>query len=282
MQGNLQGYINAQDAVDQIRLSLNSPGGRGLVYILVEGKYDCCLYPKFFKECLVSLEYVGGGKGQVEKALTLLQGITKQTFGICDADFRHITGNYSALSNLFLTDYHDIEMMMLNDNQTAANAFVEYRLQGNGIDIVQDAINGSIFAGYARWYNDTNVIELKFKNFSILPYYNISTKVFNQTLFLNELNTRSPNKITAISLSLINDFTRANTTTDFLNLCNGHDVITLIVAMIKITPKNNNVSEEKFTSVLRASYTLNSFKATKLYAAIRAWETANTYNILLK
>jgi GGDEF domain-containing protein len=282
MPNSLRDSLNAQDTVNQLRVSLNSPTGNCLIYILVEGPYDCCLYPKFFNESTVSFEYVGGGKGQVETALKLLQSITRQVLGICDADFRHLTKNYPSIPNLFFIDCHDIEMTMLNDNQTLINAFSEYRLQGISSNILHDAIDGSIFAAYTRWYNELNIIELKFKNFSILPYYDAKTKVFNSMIFLKELNKRSPNKKSTVSIGDINNFKMANGTFDSFNLCNGHDVITLAVAIIKTNQSKKNLSIENFYSVLRSSFTLDSFKRTKLYTEISKWQALNHYCILLQ
>jgi hypothetical protein len=281
MINSLQGSLNAEDTVNQIRVALNSPTGWNIVFVLVEGPYDCCLYPKFFSESKTSFEYVGGGKGQVEIALTQLQDITKKVLGICDADFRHLEQNYPAIPNLFFTDCHDIEMTMLNDFQTLINAFTEYRLQSHAEHILQDTLNGSVFAGYTRWYNEINITELKFKNISMVPYYDITTKAFNSTSFLNDLNKRSPNIKTNIDISDINKFETINRATDFFNLCNGHDVITLIVATIKVCPPNKNLAVENFCSVLRASFTLNPFKNTKLYANILTWQMSNRYQILL-
>jgi hypothetical protein len=281
MLNSLQESLNAEDTVNQIRVALNSPSGWNLIFVLVEGPCDCCLYPKFFNKSKASFEYVGGGKGQVEIALTQLQTITRKVLGICDADFRYLEQNYPSIPNIFFTDYHDIEMTMLNDNQTLINAFAEYRLQSHAEHILQDALNGSVFTGYTRWYNEINITGLKFKNFSIVPYYDITTKAFDPTAFLNELNRRSPNKKANIGISDINNFETTNRTTDFFNLCNGHDVIALIVATIKTYPSNKNLSIENFCSVLRASFTINSFKNTKLYADISTWQISHHYQILL-
>ncbi|GHV89308.1 hypothetical protein AGMMS50267_16680 [Spirochaetia bacterium] len=251
-----------------------------MVYAFVEGKYDCCLYPKFFNLSMVSFEFVGGGKGQVELALIKLQDITKQVFGICDADFRHLTKEYPIISNLFLTDCHDIEMTMLNDNQTLNNAFTEYCMQSNAANILQEAINGSVFAGYTRWYNDINTIKLKFNSVSVNSYYDIAQKIFNSISFLNDLDRKSPNKSANVNFNDITNFEKAKMTNDIFNLCNGHDVITLLVVIIKNILKKN-ISIESFCSVLRASFILSSFKITKLYSDIFAWQTTNCYSILL-
>ena len=176
----------------------------------------------------------------------------------------------------------NVQTLQYNDNQTLINAFTEYRLQSHAKNILQDALNGSVFAGYTRWYNETNITELKFKNISIVPYYDITTRTFNSVSFLDELNRRSPNKKADIGISDINNFKTTNGTTDFFILCNGHDVIALIVATIKSYPSNKNLSIENFCSVLRASFTINSFKNTKLYADILTWQMSNSYQILLQ
>jgi hypothetical protein len=129
MINSLQGFLNARDAIDQIIMSLNSDVGRNLVYILVEGPDDCRIYPKFFDESKSSIEYVGGGKEQVLIALEELNKNTLQVLGVCDADFAHLEKKSQMITNLFLTDYHDIEMTMLSFQDVLENIFVEYRLQ---------------------------------------------------------------------------------------------------------------------------------------------------------
>jgi hypothetical protein len=277
--------INSLDVnftVDDIISSLNSPMGQRCFYIMLEGQDDCMVYPKFFDgEEKTIVEYVyGDGKGRVLRALELLKGKTKRVLGICDADFRHLEQDYPAMPNLFFTDCHDIEMTMLKDNKTLINAFTEYLVQDKAKEILQTAIDALIFAGYTRWYNDKNKTGLKFKKLSIASYY--KTKIFDSSSFLDKLNERSPNEKACISVDDINDFETINKTTDYFNLCNGHDVVSLIVAIIQTYPHNKTISKEGFCSVLRASFTLDSFKKTKLYATISKWQEKNGYNILLE
>jgi hypothetical protein len=278
MSNSLANSLCVQDTVDQILLSMNSVKGSDLFYVLVEGPDDCRLYPKFFNEEKTCVEFVGGGKGQVLIALKFLNEKTKRILSICDADFRHLEQDYPAIPNLFFTDCHDIEMTMLNDSQTLTNVLTESRLQSKAADILQNAMNGAVLVGYTRWYNESGVAGLNFKESPIIPYFNIVTSAFDLTLFLNELNRRSPNR--KVDIIDIDKFKIKNKTSDFFNLCNGHDVIALIVAIIKIDKHYKNLSTKNFCSVLRASFTLNSFKETKLYANIATWQTSNHYQIL--
>jgi hypothetical protein len=279
MSKSLVESLLAPDAVDEILLSLNSPKGCNLVYVLVEGKNDCRLYQKFFDNEKTSIGFVGGGKVQVEKALMCLAEKAGQVLGICDADFRHLEEDYSEKPNLFFTDCHDIEMTMLNDKQTRMNAFTEYGIQNGAEDVLENSIGGSVFVGYARWFNDVKIVKLRFRGLSIAPYYDIPTKTFNSTSFLDGLNKCSPNKKRFIGITDIDHFKNANKTSDFFNLCNGHDVIALIVAIIKVHPSHKNLSTENFARVLRASYMFDSFKKTNLFADISAWQIANRRDI---
>jgi hypothetical protein len=279
MSNTLRNFLNANDAIDQLRLSLNSAIGSSLVYILVEGIYDCVIYPKFFDEMKINVEFVGGGKGHVILALQELNKITKNILGICDADFRHLENDYPPIQNLFFTDCHDIEMTMLSVDSVLYNASAEYRLQGNIQAILCNVLNEIAFVGYARWYNERNMTELKFKGLGLGSFisWNGNNVTLDGNRYLYALNSRSPNKTRSITITDIVNFRQANNTSDVYNLCNGHDVTALLALII-----GNKISHETFCSVLRASFRIIDFNKCKLYANIQIWQEANGFAILQK
>ncbi|MDR2692281.1 MAG: DUF4435 domain-containing protein [Dysgonamonadaceae bacterium] len=146
----------ANDKIDEIRLALNSETGNQIIWVLVEGEDDRKIYPKFLDETRASVEFVTGGKGQLTIALNALAKETKQVIGIQDADFLHIDKNYPAVTNLFYTDYHDIEMTMLSFDEVRCNCFTEYRMQANQNDIWKNVLQEASYIAYIRWYSEKN------------------------------------------------------------------------------------------------------------------------------
>jgi len=125
MNRSLKANTNGNDKANDIRLSLNTPSGSKIVWVLVEGEDDGKIYPKFFDTSKAKVEYVNGKTSLIE-ALEILTQETKQVVGIADADFLHLNKLYPQVKNLFYTDYHDIEMTMLSFEDVRDNLLTEY------------------------------------------------------------------------------------------------------------------------------------------------------------
>ena len=128
MNSSITNSLNANYTINLIRQTFNSPSGQDKIWILVEGEDDCKIYSKFFQEKKCKIEQVHGGVAQLETAIEQLQKYKDRVIGIRDADFCNITNNYNAFANLFYTDYHDIEMMMIYNDETFKNILFEYGL----------------------------------------------------------------------------------------------------------------------------------------------------------
>lgn len=102
MSRSLGSSINSIDTINKIRLSLRHDTGKDLIWILVEGKNDTKIYSKFINGNNAEIDFVGGGKIELEKALKTLIEETKQVIGIRDADFLHLKNKVASLENLFL------------------------------------------------------------------------------------------------------------------------------------------------------------------------------------
>ena len=275
---SLKSNVDATDKITDILLSLNSEEGSKLIWILVEGEDDCKIYPKFFDETKSRVEFVNGGKGQLMIALSTLTKQTKQVIGIQDADFLHLEKSYSTVKNLFYTDYHDIEMTMLNFNDVICNLFTEYRMQDEKEDIWQNVLQESSYIAYIRWYNEKKNCKIRF---SELKYGDNLTEISDNKLSLKKqdllqiLNSRSQNKTEELKSGNIDNFITTNKTNDLMNLCNGHDVTELLSLII-----GKQVSHKEFCRHLRLSFTIHHFSQTKLYSDIFDWQTQNGYTIL--
>jgi hypothetical protein len=274
---SLKNNIDAVNKINDIRLSLNSEVGSKIVWILVEGEDDCRIYPKFFDETKARVEFVNGGKGQLTIALKTLTTETKQVIGIQDADFLHLGKVYPTVTNLFYTDYHDIEMTMLSFETVRANLFTEYRIS-NSQTVWQNILEESSYMAYIRWDNDINGNKILFSRIkfggNLSEIKDGKIKLHKQEL-LNELNTRSSNKTKELICADMESFIATKKTTDILNLCNGHDVISLLALIV-----GGQVSYKELCRHLRLSFTLTEFSKTNLYAQLSGWQIENGYAIL--
>ena len=268
--------INATDKVNDIKLSLRSPNGENIVWVLTEGENDCRLYQKFFNYEKAKVEFVGGGKSELTKAIVALNGESNQVIGIRDADFLNLEGTKTEIANLFLTDYHDIEMTILKDNEILDNLLCEYRISVKSEEIMQNVLDEASFVGYIRWYNELNNCEIVFKGLKYGDHITIDQsiiKIDKEKLFKEILiRLKVPFQI---EMSTINSFIKTKKTNDFYNICNGHDVSALISLLI-----GGLISEKEFGRHLRISYQLKHFIKTHLYSDLKNWEQQNEFKIL--
>jgi hypothetical protein len=274
---SLKEAVDANDKIIDIRLSLRSAWGCNLIWILVEGDNDSKIYPKFIEGAKARVEYVGGGKGQLQIALEALTQETNQVIGIRDADFCHLEKVYPSVKNLFFTDYHDIEMTILSSDSIFDNLLTEYNLNGFNRVIRQNILEEASFIGYIRWFNEKNIIEILFKGLSFgeLIEFNDSIIKLKKEELLDLLNQRSSSKRVTLGLDAISEFKNANKTDDFFNLCNGHDVLALLSLRL-----GSSVSFKELCRHCRIIYRFEDFQKTALFEKLKEWSNSNGYSFL--
>jgi hypothetical protein len=269
MTRTLRDSLTSRDKIDEIILSLNSDIGRNIVFILVEGIDDCRVYPKFFDPEKTNIEFIPGGKDQLVTALSELNQLTRKIIGIVDADFNHLQNISPSISNLFFTDFHDIEMTMLSVDGVLDDVLVECRYAENAQKVFEKVLLEAEKLAYIRWFNEINKTKLHFEGLGIGNFTNSRDTVFpiNSNKYLDTLNKRSKNKTKEVGVADIAQFREAYYTRDLFNLCNGHDVTALIALII-----GTSVSHEKFCSNLRSVFSMYYFCKTKLCAELLKWQ----------
>jgi hypothetical protein len=261
---------STSEIINVIRLKWNSPSGTGRVCILVEGQEDYRVYGKLFDAKSSWLEPTGG-KDSLETILKRLTKETKQIIGIQDADFSHLENKEPEIDSLFFTDCHDIEMTMFKAEGVVKNIFSEY---GN-ISDMKDAwgiiIENASYIGYIRWYNEwTN---FGYSIDGIFFKYDIDNLSNEKSRIIEMLNNQSENKKQDLKSEDIENFIEGHRTDDYYNLCNGHDVIKLLM-------KTLSQGERNLYTALRLSYQDHHFIKTKLHRDIVQWQQQSGFSIV--
>ena len=277
MNRSLKANTNGNDKANDIRLSLNTPSGSKIVWVLVEGEDDGKIYPKFFDASKAKVEYVNGKTSLIE-ALEILTQETKQVVGIADADFSHLNNRYPQVKNLFYTDYHDIEMTMINFEEVRINLLTEYRMQDKQEAIFKNVLEEASYVGYIRWYNDINDSKINFKGVKYGEMIGLNNGKIHliKSQLLEKLNERSKNKKEDLTEKLITEFIEERTTDDSLNLCNGHDTINLFSLLLEGKASTNSFAKE-----LRLSFTNEHFSKTKLYKQLQECQRQNNFKNII-
>lgn len=263
-------YLDASDKINSIRLELRHPSTKNTKWVLVEGEDDIKIYGKLLNNKLVSVEQVHGGVGQLRIAVSTLVNETKQVLGIRDADFLHLNHQNEIIESLFVTDFHDTEMLMISSNASMNSLFSEFLSGELDFDEIRTKILNSIsFLGAIRWYNDTHNLELNFKGISLQNLFNSRDLSLDKNAKVLEINHRSPNKKSTITVTNIEEFIPAEI--DLYNVCNGHDFEKALASFIS-ERSNNGISDKEVGKSLRLSYNISQFETTNLYNSLVNWE----------
>ncbi len=115
--------ITAERTANAIMLNTSFEGH----HLIVEGKKDQKVYEKFIndKEIIIQIAF---GKEKVKEIIRILteRGFNRK-IGIIDADFIRINEEEDIIDGLFITDDHDIEVMIIK-TQALENVLIRFAL----------------------------------------------------------------------------------------------------------------------------------------------------------
>lgn len=271
-------------------------------YLLVEGPKDTKLYSKFFSADNVSIKEAFGNQ-RVQDIFNILtdRGFDKK-LGIIDSDFRKITGDEVDIDGIFMTDDHDIEVMImktkaLNDvvRVFCSQARVQTFERDNDISIKDKIFSLGKEVGYLKLANKTFDLGLVFKPKSPegnhLKYKNFicdkSLEFLGADKMITTANNYSINKSPKIeSVEVITEKLNETKETDYKleQLANGHDLSQILYILMKKVLRSRNRMLQDHNSVedsLTLAYSLNDFKETDLYKDIQNWTEEREIELLI-
>jgi hypothetical protein len=270
------------------------------IVILVEAKPDERLYRQFFeKNC--SFQSCNGKEKVLETLEKKKQHPNSHTIAIVDADFDRITNKNQGLAPLFLTDFHDREIMLLEAKEVWESILSEY---GDADKIQQfeqktpckkAILEAARTIAYYRLLNEQEAsITLTFNSGtqdkpSYLKYEKFVDK---QTLTItekelrkqieNKSNSQGLFKNNPQYLELIDAIKAKNY--PILELCNGHDVLNILVLALHGTlgPSKEKQEEKTISRTAAVAYRLSDFQTTQLYQDLKTHFEQQNYSMPLK
>jgi hypothetical protein len=277
------------------------------LFIFVEGDTDVKLYGKLLDdnqniklipECChehTSDKHLKGSKNVQESTEFFLtknySKYKRSIIGIRDADFLRLNGEEPS-ENVFLTDAHDSEMMMLMCDETFKDLVREYipsELE-NFRELRAHFLESLEFLSYLRWLSDNDDIRIKFENLSFSEFCNLENSqtvkciVIDQNKLVSHLNTRSVEKKRAVSIQDIEMFQQewaaCQPEIDLYDLCNGHDMEKMIAWYLKRVHKLQKADQD-IGAALRLSYNKQNFISTRLYQNLVRWQEENQVSLFI-
>lgn len=276
-------FIN--EIVQEVEEELNHPVNEGKVCVVVEGDDDIGLYGKFLDEKLMYF-YATGDCVYVLPIIQELSAYSDRIIGIKDADFDHLRGVCYAESNMFLTDSHDCETMMLQKEAAVADLVYEYthkRLP----NILTEIFSALEWYSYLQYYNTDKIVSInndgiRFKGLSMANLYDgvnaIGCKACLDAVRIHGKNFTLQHYPSEEDLQT---FRIQNNTSDAFNLHRGHDVMNCIAIVIRNNtyPGGKKIGNCDVARELRISYQIEDFQSTLLYQNLDAWMSTTGHRI---
>lgn len=270
-------YLTANDKKNEIKMLLNHPSFSEKVILVVEGQTDIRLFRSLIKHENISIDSFNGKKDLCNLLSEMSTELPDKVIGICDADHDHITNkaNIRKTYSLFVTDFHDAEILMLSS--PAITCFIdEYSNHTNLTNLKSDLLNNALNCAYEigllRLANERHKLKIRFKGLNYSDFININQSSFNLDInsLVDALLLRSTNKkngTTKESLINLMEQYRSQSICKY-QLSNGHDV-TNIIALMYRTPWasiQTDLNAAKVESSLRLAYQKAYFYQTELFS----------------
>jgi hypothetical protein len=261
-------------------------------FLIVEGTSDVKLYKQVVdtEHCQL-VTPVKGEDGQRTKAIELLkilqQPLLPGVIAIVDKDFDELNGALPDLPNLFFTDTHDLETLLLKSpalEKLLGELGSQEKLAKFRRDVRAVLLGAGCAIGYLLWVSLQEGLHLKFEGIDFQKFINEETLTIDETQLIEEVKRKSQ-KLSLKTPDLQKQLAAKRAPThDLWQVCRGHDLISILsVGLRKAigTKPQKDVTVEILERSLRMCYEQVYFQATQLYAAIYQWEADNpTYQIL--
>lgn len=269
--------ITYQEKLNELLLDILHPNNIGIVFVFLEGESDIKLFRKIFNLDKCKVETIPGGKFKLEECVGKLVGIFPHIIGIRDADFVHLGAKPYKNANVFLTDFHDMEMIIISENEVFSALIIEHLDLANEkhSDIRNNILISIEQIGYLKWLNEEENLQYKFEaGFQdLISFVNLE---INFDEYFTRVLSKSPNaKITDKTIILAKMKTLKNINPDPLQLCNGHDFMKGFSQFIKQECSVKNVNDRHIASSCRMTFTFEHYSRTELYINTQTWADNN-------
>lgn len=266
MENSIQSFVlaNPADKISEVERIINHNDIGEKTVLLVEGDDDETFYSKYLDTDHV---YIYGMNG-CEHFVKILDELDHRYPGklavIKDADFDHLNSITYSHTNLFLTDQHDYEMMIVSPDRVIAIA-TDYGLSADEASGIYDAIMDNISNySFIKWHNSKREEDEKGINFRSSKAIHHYGKTIEDSLEI--LRPTQHPEVTLDPVG-INILIESNPDVDKRQLINGHDFCELIPKAIKDI-RVTNIKNRDIPTKLIALYSTDDFSSTSLARAL--------------
>ncbi len=276
--------ITAQDIANEIRMTRSQFNGS---FLIVEGETaDLRVYGRLVDREICQI-IPAHGKENAVNSLSILDGEEfVGVLAIVDADFWRLDGKEPQTTNLFITDSHDLETMLLKSlalekllDEFGSKGKMDRCVQKKGLNIRQLLLDIGRPLGYFRWISQRDGHALTFAGVVYSKFVDRRTLSLHVPKMINTIKNKSgrhaldDNRLQ----NLIND--AVDEKHNLWDVCSGHDLVRILsigLCQVLGSNKQDNVNPEMLEKFLRTGYETIYFYTTDLYKSLKNWEQDNS------
>ena len=275
--------IAVHAVANDIRMTRSQFSG---TFVIVEGETaDLPVYRRLVDPKLAQVT-PAHNKDNALAALKILEDAhVAGVVAIVDTDFWRLEGLDLPSPNLFITDTHDLETMLLESpsldkllDEFGSEEKIANFIENNKADVCQALLTAAGPIGYLRWVSQRNNLSLTFEGIIFSRFIDRNTLHINISKLIPEVKNKSlrhdlsdndlQNKIDELTDPKHNSW----------DICCGHDLVCILSFGLRSVLGTNNANEvkpEDLERILRAGYEYVYFLSTQLYRSLQEWETSN-------
>ena len=268
-------YKTPGTLVAEIKMDRMSHDG---AFLIVEGKDDIRFWTQ---RRHVDCELVDGeGKQNVIGGVQRLDATSfAGVLGIVDSDYDTLNGISIESENLLLTDAHDLECLLCRSSaldkvlaEYGSRPKIERFENEAGADVRTGLLERALIFGRLRWAAVRCDPVIGLKKFRVPQFVDENTWTVNYEKLLRAALPDSPDDALAMKRR-IDELPEA----DPWYVARGHDMVAILRIGLRRTlgEIRPNVGVKEIGKALRLAMTPGDLQATKLWADMRTWETAN-------
>ncbi len=260
-----------------IKMEWDSPAFSEKTLMLVEYDNDRRFYYKFFNHNTVEIRTTTGCNS-MKRLFDCIQPYKIPNFAIQDSDFSRVCGYAPTEVNYFITDFHDHEMMCLNDAEVIKTLFENLAIEYDE-SLISSTFEDLEMLSYFKWYNYYYHLNVNFRGYKTRGKSKDELRSFEE--IYNVVKPQSPKcKKETITMSDIITFVSTQKAVNAYEITNGHDFLDVLSQRISEKYKIHDLNQERLRPYLYACFTFDRFKITQLFFEINNWAGDNTLMIL--
>ncbi len=272
--------ISYQQKLDELIFETRHPKNRNRVFILLEGESDVRLFRKCFNMNVCKVEAIPGGNPKLEECTAMLAGRLPRVFGIRDADFLHLQAAHYDQPNMFLTDYHDMEMTLVANPHVFAEVLAEHAPVDDPLGherARQQEFRAQLMAALEavsllKWLNAREDLRLCFSGCGFVDLIRFDDWGFDFAGYFQRVLKKSPDAVIR-DMALILPQIEALKALDPhpFHLCNGHDFMQVLASAMRELWKLKGMRDDDMAKCFRLAFNREQWQQTALFRATQTW-----------